>query len=322
MVTPVEDSLLRNASIEWLRDRTHDGLLTIDATELADDFYFQGQRRPLKNPQAGIHSSRGFRAAWTITTAFREPGKERPYDDAPGPDKLLRYKWQGSDPESPNNRALRKSMELRLPVIWFWGVAPGVYKAIFPVFLVDEEATKQQFVVATDGLQNLESAGEQPSELLKEYRERIVRERVHQPVFRERVLRAYQTQCAICSLPRPELLDAAHIVADKEPDGIASVPNGMALCKIHHSAYDNDLLSVTPDYEVVLREDLLEVMDGPVFEHGLKAAHGNRLRVFPARKEAWPDAALLAQRYDRFLSAPRAPRRLPDFGFPDTNRLR
>lgn len=316
MASAVEDLELRDASIKWLTDRTHDGLLTVHYTELSEDFYFQGQRRPLKNQQGGIHSSRGFGAAWTITTAFREIGQERPYEDAPGPDGLLRYKWQGRDPGSPNNRALRKAMELQLPLIWFWGVAPGAYKAIFPIYLIREEIEKQQFVVMTDGLQNLESAGEQPSELVKKYREAVVRTRVHQPVFRERVLQAYRTQCAICGMPRVELLDAAHIVPDKEPDGIASVPNGMALCKIHHSAYDSGLLGVTPEYQVVLRKDLLEETDGPVYEHGLKEAHGQQLRVLPHKRAAQPDAALLAQRYDLFLAAPHPRRRPPDFAFP------
>lgn len=315
MVTPAEDSALRDASISWMRDRTHDGLLTVHYTELANDFYFQGQRRPLKNGQGGIHSSRGFGAAWSITTTYTEDGGERPYNDAPGSDGLMRYKWQGSDPESPNNRALRKARDLQLPLIWFWGVAPGLYKAIFPVYLVGEEPGKRQFVVATDGLQNLESTGEDPGELIKNYREGIVRSRIHQPVFRERVIQAYQTQCAICGMPRAELLDAAHIIPDKEPDGIASVPNGMALCKIHHSAYDSDLLGVTPERKVVLREDILEGSDGPIYEHGLKAMHGQPLRFLPKKRASLPDAALLAQRYDIFLTAPRPPNRPPDCGF-------
>jgi putative restriction endonuclease len=43
------------------------------------------------------------------------------------------------------------------------------------------------------------------------------------------------------------LVQAAHIVPDAEPDGIAAVINGMALCAIHHLAFDRNLLGVDPD---------------------------------------------------------------------------
>src|SRR5436853_112489 len=46
-----------------------------------------------------------------------------------------------------------------------------------------------------------------------------VRQRLHQRAFRERVLSAYRHQCAFCRLRHEELLDAAHIVPDSEPQG-------------------------------------------------------------------------------------------------------
>lgn len=206
-------------------------------------------------------------------------------------------------------------MQQKLPLIWFWGVAPGEFRAIFPVYLIAEEPDKHQFVVDLNNRWESIALGEEPPGVIKAYREGVVRRRIHQPVFRQRVLRAYESQCAICGMPRAELLDAAHIVADKEPDGVASVPNGMALCKIHHSAYDAELLGVSPEYEVAVREDVLEASDGPVYEHGLKKAHGQRLRVLPAKKALRPDSALLAQRYDEFLSSPVPANRPPDFLF-------
>ncbi|WP_299301522.1 HNH endonuclease [uncultured Brachybacterium sp.] len=315
MLPSIEDLELRNASMNWLRERTRDGELSVHYIELAEGFSFQGVRRPLKDRQRGIHSSRGFGTAWTITTTYREDGRERPYDDAPGPDGLLRYQWQGKDHDHPSNRALRNSMTQKLPMIWFWGVAPGEFRAIFPIFLVAEEQEKHQFVVDLNDQWETAAVGAESSELVKSYREGTVRQRIHQPVFRQRVIRAYETQCAICGMPRAELLDAAHIVADKEPDGIASVPNGLALCKIHHSAYDHDLLGVSPEYRVVLRDDILEASDGPVYEHGLKDAHGQSLRFLPRRRSLLPDAALLAQRFDNFLAAPVPPHRPPDILF-------
>jgi putative restriction endonuclease len=129
----------------------------------------------------------------------------------------------------------------------------------------------------------------------------LVKRRLHQRSFRERVLRAYQEQCAMCRLRHYPLLDAAHITPDSDPEGIAEVRNGIALCKLHHSAYDAFLLGITPDYEIRIRTDILEEEDGPMLQHGLKGFHGQRLFV-PRSASTQPDRDLLAMRFERFTN--------------------
>jgi putative restriction endonuclease len=46
---------------------------------------------------------------------------------------------------------------------------------------------------------------------------------------------------------RVGLLDATHIVGDVELGGAATVRNGLSLCAIHHRAFDQDLVGVSPD---------------------------------------------------------------------------
>lgn len=41
------------------------------------------------------------------------------------------------------------------------------------------------------------------------------------------------------------------------------VPNGMALCKLHHAAFDRNILDVRPDLRVAIRQDVLEEIDAP-----------------------------------------------------------
>ncbi|NHF62401.1 HNH endonuclease, partial [Microcella pacifica] len=89
----------------------------------------------------------------------------------------------------------------------------------------------------------------------KRYVERLVRQRVHQPVFRARALSAYGKRCAICTLKYAELLDAAHILPDGHKDSLPVVTNGMAMCTIHHRAYDQNFLGVSPDYTVHISPD-------------------------------------------------------------------
>jgi hypothetical protein len=58
------------------------------------------------------------------------------------------------------------------------------------------------------------------------------------------VLRAYRDCCAVCRLRHEELLDAAHILPDGHPRGEPVVRNGLALCKLHHAAFDRHILGI------------------------------------------------------------------------------
>ncbi|WP_407938137.1 HNH endonuclease [Motilibacter rhizosphaerae] len=51
-------------------------------------------------------------------------------------------------------------------------------------------------------------------------------------------MRAYATRCAVRALAHGQLLDAAHIIGDAHELGVPSVTNGLALCKIHHAAFE------------------------------------------------------------------------------------
>jgi putative restriction endonuclease len=99
-----------------------------------------------------------------------------------------------------------------------------------------------------------------------------------------------------------ELLDAAHIVPDIEPQGLPLLPNGIALCKLHHAASDAFMLGITPDYRVEVRTDILDETDGPMLQHGMKDLHKVKI-VLPRDKVAWPDRDLLDWRYQKFQSA-------------------
>jgi putative restriction endonuclease len=78
---------------------------------------------------------------------------------------------------------------------------------------------------------------------------RSVSERVGQENFRARVLRAYRRHCAMCAL-QLDLVVAAHIVPVKA-DGTNETTNGLALCYLHHEAYDRGF--VIPDHERQIR---------------------------------------------------------------------
>jgi putative restriction endonuclease len=88
----------------------------------------------------------------------------------------------------------------------------------------------------------------------------------------------------------------------REPDGDPVVPNDLALCKIHHAAYDANLLGVRPDLVVEVTPRLMSEIDGPMLRHGLQAMDGATLQI-PRQRAAEPDPARLATRYGQFLEA-------------------
>ncbi len=102
--------------------------------------------------------------------------------------------------------------------------------------------------------------------------------------------------------PEPVLLNAAHIVADKdERFGQPLVPNGIPLSKIHHAAFDAHLIGIDPDYRLHVSDRLLRQNDGPMLE-ALKSL--NREMIFlPNRLRDRPDRDRLAQRFERLKSA-------------------
>jgi putative restriction endonuclease len=76
------------------------------------------------------------------------------------------------------------------------------------------------------------------------------------------------------------------------------IPNGLALSKLHHAAFDAHLIGIDPDYRVHVSERLMSLKDGPQLE-ALKQLDGGMI-VRPGRKRDNPDRERLAQRFERF----------------------
>jgi putative restriction endonuclease len=83
----------------------------------------------------------------------------------------------------------------------------------------------------------------------RRYALREVKARLHQASFRDAVLAAYGGRCAISHLPEPRLLDAAHIITDADEElGQPIVSNGLPLTKLHHAAFDAQLIVDRPGF--------------------------------------------------------------------------
>lgn len=300
-----QDWEIRLAAFDALRRISETGVVTRD--QMSAGFEFEGQRIPFALKARGIWRPSVMQtpgAALSVTTASIRKGVKPKYDDQIGGENWFAYRYQGDDPTAWDNVAVRTAYELKRPIIYFYGVGPGLYEAIYPAYVVADDPAALTFSVAADapGLGTatlLEGGGAEP---LKEYATRQVKSRLHQHRFRELVLGAYGSRCTICRLAKTPLLDAAHIIADRDERGRPEIPNGLSLCKIHHTAYDVNILGITPGFRVEIRRDILKERDGPMLKHGLQELDGSVITL-PRNPTDRPNPEYLEERYAAFRAA-------------------
>jgi putative restriction endonuclease len=299
------DNRFRLAAIEHLQRAATSDVVTAD--DLRSGFIVDGQRIPLINPQRGIFKPSTMRYLLSIRTVFPVSGRKVWYDDqrrvyeqiARG-DELIDYAFMGTDAEAADNRWLREAMEAQVPIIYFLGVAPQRYSVIWPVYIASWSASELKAQLAFAPPASIQPAWIIPPAPERRYGLRIVKQRLHQATFREAVMAAYGGRCAISNLPEPRLLDAAHIMPDVHEElGQPVVSNGLPMSKIHHAAFDANLIGIDPDFRVHIAQELLAMNDGPMLEQGIKAMAGRVIRL-PKRELDHPDRDRLAQRFELF----------------------
>ncbi len=299
------DAILRARAFDWLSEQVLRQGDILPRELLVKGFYHGDIRIPLIGPP-GIFKPQAFELPLSITTT-----PDSPYNDAFGKDGLLRYRYRGVDPKHRDNVGLREAMTNRLPLAYFHGIAVGKYVPTWPVFIVADHPDPfvPSFSVAVDDKSHLgifgddgeirSSLGEEGAAARRAYITSTAKVRLHQRAFRERVLEAYRRQCAFCRLRHEELLDAAHIIPDSQPEGEPVIRNGVALCNLHHAAFDKLFIGLRPDYIIEVRADILKEGDGPTLRYAIQGLHGMKIQL-PRRAEHHPDPALLSQRYAQY----------------------
>ncbi len=293
------DLKIRLAAFGWLSKQVEARGDVLPRAILQTGFEFSGERVPLVSPQ-GIFTPKILDYPISITTA---PGSQ--HKDVITESDFILYKYRGNNPQQSDNVGLRKAMELQLPLAYFYGIVPGRYVAVWPVYVIADNPGALRFTVAvdeaiaTDNKSTSQRMVHDDDRPRKKYITRATLVRLHQRTFREKVIMAYRDQCALCKLGHKELLDAAHIIPDSEEHSQATVDNGISLCKLHHAAFDRFLIGITPDFKVEVRQTILEEEDGPMLQHGLKELH--KAEIFlPKEKEDWPNRDFLSERYSQF----------------------
>ena len=301
MSTTEWDTKVRLGAFKWLDETSSAHADLLPRAVLESGFELEDRSIHLVAPN-GIFTPRGCEYPLSITTVVNGPYSDR--FDA----HRLSYRYRGDDPNHRDNVGLRNAMRDNIPLVYFHAVTRGNYLAVRPVYVTGDDPHRLTFTVMADMRgefgavrSDVDRIGDSPqTELRRRYITAAVQQRLHQAAFRERVLDAYRAHCAMCSLKHRELLDAAHIIADSDPEGLPKVSNGLSLCKIHHAAFDRGIMTVRPDYQIEVRPGVLLEVDGPMLKHGLQELHGARL-LLPRRPEDRPSVEALERRYQSFL---------------------
>ena len=297
------DLRLRLALFEHVNRLRQQAGGVVTSAQLNEGFQFEGKRVPIWNQQQGIFRPAVLRdsgIALTVQTSFKSP-----YDDRADPDDdRFVYKYRGEDPDHPDNVAVRRAMQVSRPILYLVAIQPGLYQPIFPTYVVGDVPERLSFMLIADTAGAV-TAGSLDPDLhapLKAYVTREVKQRLHQRRFRYLVLKAYRERCSMCALRHSELLDAAHILPDRDERGNPEISNGLSLCRIHHGAYDVGIVGIDPDYKVHVRRDVLEEVDGPMLRYGLQEMQGSQL-IVPRKSEHKPNREFLAERFEGFQAA-------------------
>ena len=137
-----DDHVLRIAAFREVH-RLADVNGDLTSRDLRAGFQFDDARIPLINPQRGIFKPTQMRFLLSIRTVYPRPGARVWYDDQRHVhrqiyegDEAVDYAFMGQNADAAENRWLREAMENAVPVIYFLGIAPGVYRALIPSFVI------------------------------------------------------------------------------------------------------------------------------------------------------------------------------------------
>jgi putative restriction endonuclease len=265
-------------------------------------FSFNGTPFPLiSGSSRGIYKPEGWTTVMSILSSGT-PAAKGGYEDEYREDGTLLYRFMTYSESNIGayNRALLETLDQRLPLILLQKMKSSLFEPFYPVWI---EGRSGDAVIVGGQVPDTE-IGEivgLAAEVKKRYATVIGKRRLHQDLFRSQLLFAYGDRCAVCNLGRRGLLDAAHIIDDAEDRGEPVIQNGLALCRIHHGAYDQFLIGIRPDLRIEVAEDVIAEVDGPMLEHGLKKADGLRIRV-PETKKLHPDPENLQWKYEKYLA--------------------
>ena len=128
-----------------------------------------------------------------------------------------------------------------------------------------------------------------------------VKRRINQSFFRDTVLSSYDNRCCITGINNDKLLQACHIVSWSMDEANRTNPqNGLCMNYLFHKAYDEYLIGISPDYDIIISDkffgEKLKDVDSKTLDY--VRSFNNRKIIMP--KRFLPNRDLLADHFTKF----------------------
>jgi putative restriction endonuclease len=200
-----------------------------------------------------------------------------PYSDEVTSSETFHYIGEGLEGDqnrTPRNQALIDAVEESFPIYFFYQYeerSQWQYQGLVEVMdfqRIEKDGRKvfrftmrrldmDDYTEYKEAQETVEKQVEEPN-LTRETEEVETTRKARSSAFSRRVKEQYGYKCAVCGAERrspegvPEV-EAAHIYP-KEEDGKDTVQNGIALCRLHHWAFDHGWFTITDDLKVEVIE--------------------------------------------------------------------
>lgn len=132
-------------------------------------------------------------------------------------------------------------------------------------------------------------------------RRQEVKQRINQDFFRRTVLSSYNYKCCITGINNPVLIQASHIVSWSEDEENRTNPqNGLCLNTLMHKAYDENLIGISPDYEVFVSERFFCERQKDVDQRTVDYIRGFNHQKLTFPRRFYPDRDMLSMHFERY----------------------
>lgn len=132
-------------------------------------------------------------------------------------------------------------------------------------------------------------------------RKQEVKRRINQDFFRKTVLSSYNYKCCITGINNSNLIQAGHIVGwSKDEENRTNPQNGLCLNILFHKAYDENLLGISPDYEIFISEKFFGERLKDVDQGTIDYIRGFDRKKLILPRRFYPDKDMLAMHFEKF----------------------
>lgn len=126
---------------------------------------------------------------------------------------------------------------------------------------------------------------------------------IAQSIFRQALLKIYNSSCAVCGLTYLIALEATHIIPWSENENERlNIKNGLLLCSVHHKLFDVGAFIINDDYSISVNNNMNEYPVQSEFDHKMLAEFNGTIINLPQNNQHYPDLRFIQYHRQHFTT--------------------